>query len=137
MTGVQTCALPIYKAHGNAHIYIVGQTYEFKGMKCIDIKTLNFKKSEDVIKSIGTSVKTLCFNEKSNRLLSRFSLYKQDYKVKLKKAITQSLKSLSEVQSKTADILKSVEGLDIAVSKNGDVNLYLDKQKYIKKKKAS
>ncbi len=120
------------KAHGNAHIYIVGQTYEFKGMKCIDIKTLNFKKSEDVIKSIGTSVKTLCFNEKSNRLLSRFSLYKQDYKVKLKKAITQSLKSLSEVQSKTADILKSVEGLDIAVSKNGDVNLYLDKQKYIK-----
>ena len=52
--------------------------------------------------------------------------------MKLKKAITQSLKSLSEVQSKTADILKSVEGLDIAVSKNGDVNLYLDKQKYIK-----
>ena len=120
------------KNEGNAHVYLVSEAYKFEGMKCVDVKLLRFKKEKDSIKEVGTSVKTLCFNANSNRALSRFSIYRQDYKVNIKKALLNALKGYENPNYKMEDIMSDGNNFDIAFSKAGDINLYFDKGSYIK-----
>ena len=119
------------KNEGNAHVYIVSEAHEFKGMKCVDVKLLRFKKGKDRTEEVGASVKTLCFNAKSNRMLSRFSIYRQDYKVKVKKAVLNALKGYEKTKYKMEDILSDGNNFDIAFSKAGNIDLYLDKGSYV------